>query len=236
MMLRCAGNINYVMWKSTDQHRFIIYFQMPSETVQGLFYDVAVEFTAQDDVHHRLGHLKDYKVRFFSNDPNFIFTYAYAYKQKDLIIPELVNKIGAKARKEEPKKTNPNMLAGYVKSIYFAYLFMVNKGLFNKLAWMEANPISNFRSWASKFIMHSDKKLIYAQHFTTVAKQAGRRDRITPSESDPNGLRNAATAIKTKEKYAKTVQSVRRTQAITAKRNRENSHFVKTVGIIGRHK
>ena len=43
MMLRCAGRINYLLFRSKGQDsdkRFVIYLQLPSEKTERLFYDV----------------------------------------------------------------------------------------------------------------------------------------------------------------------------------------------------
>lgn len=222
MMLLCAGQINYIMWKD-EPKRYAIYIQMPSETTKGLYYDVFVEFTATDDVEFRIGKLDGYHVRFYSNDPNFTFTYAYAFNKRGLLIPELIPKIGKKALDTAPHTTNPNELAGYVKSFYFAYLFMVNRGLFNKLMWLQAAPIGRMQSWANQHVMDSERKLLYSQNFKKVAKQANRPGAIRVSRQDPvTGLAKAAKAVDNQTRYTSVVRSV-------AKANAERSHRTATV-------
>ena len=219
MMLLCAGQINYILWKD-EPRRYVIYIQMPSESLKKLTYDVFIEFTATDDVEFRIGKLDAYKVRFFSNDPNFTFTYAYAFNKRGLIIPELVHKISPRALKEAPHTTNPNELAGYVKSIYFAYIFMKNKGLFNKLMWLDAAPISKMPSWANQYVMDSDKKYLYAQNFQKVVKHGGRiskQDRATR-------LEKAARNVEHQVAYAKKIQHVAKERMASNK-----SAMVKTV-------
>lgn len=214
MMLQCAGHIGYLLFKEKDPKkdntRFVIYLQMPSEKIPKLFYDVVIEFTAVDDVKRRINNLNGYNVRFFSNDPNFIFTYAYAFNKQKLIIPELVSKIGSKALNEAPKKTNPNELAGYVKSFYFAYLFMRNKGLFNKQMWLNAAPIHEMVPFFNKFVMNSDKKLLYAQQYSQVVKAKLKGSPVQVSNNDERGMEKAAKSVVTRAKLVRSVEKVNR--------------------------
>jgi hypothetical protein len=228
MLLLCAGHINYILWKD-EPKRYIIYIQMPSETTKNLYYDVFVEFTATDDVKFRIGKLDGYNVRFFSNDPNFTFTYAYAFNKRGLLIPELVNKVSKKALGTPPHTTNPNELAGYVKSIYFAYLFMENRGLFNKLMWLQAIPMSQMKNWVQQYVMDSDRKYLYAQNFQKVAKQAGRPGGIRVSGQDPKtGLERAAKAVDTTKTYSRKIRQVAKASSS------HNVSTVKTVKTIKR--
>ncbi len=225
MLLLCAGHINYILWKE-EPKRYIIYIQMPSETTKNLYYDVFVEFMATDDVEFRIGKLDGYNVRFYSNDPNFTFTYAYAFNKRGLLIPELIPKISKKAIETPPRITNPNELAGYVKSIYFAYLFMQNRGLFNKLMWLQAIPMSQMKNWAMQHVMDSDRKYLYAQNFQKVAKQAGKPGSVKVSVQDPKGgLEKAAKAVDTNAKYTSKIQRVAKASA---------SHSVPTVKTVKR--
>lgn len=227
MLLRCAGNINYLLFKeknaSKDNTRFVIYIQMPSESTEKLYYDVAIEFTADDDVKRKINKLDGYYVRFFSNDPNFIYTYAYAFNKADLIIPELVNKISKKALKDAPTHTNPNELAGYVKSIYFAYLFMRNKGLFNKMMWINAASISDMRTFFNRYIMDSDKKIMYSQHYIQLMKAKARGDKVKVP-NDVKSLEASAKAVSNK------VQMIRKVQKVNREVQDRFVHKIKPIG------
>lgn len=215
MLLRCAGNINYLLFRDknpqTADSRFVIYIQMPSESTERLFYDVAIEFTAEDDVKRKINNLNAYHVRFFSNDPNFVYTYAYAFKNKDLLIPELISKISPKALKQAPHKTNPNETAGYVKSIYFAYLFMQSKGLFNKLMWINAASLTEMKKFFQQFIMTSDKKLTYAQQYAQLMKAKKLGDKTKLSANDEKSLEKAAKAAEHRTTMIKKVTKVNQT-------------------------
>jgi hypothetical protein len=186
-----------------------------------------IEFTGEDNLDYTIGKLDNYKVRFFSNDPNFTFTFAHAFYKKGMIIPELVKKISPKALKEPPTKTNPNILAGYVKSIYFAYIFMRNKGLFNKLNWLEANPIRQMPAWVKQYVMDSDKKYLYAQNFQKLKTQKG-NVRVS-SQDGARGLEKAAHYVDHQSSYIKRTNEVKKIN-----RSHSTVKATKTTRIIGK--
>ena len=159
MILKTAGRIDYKLYKQgKDDERFIFYMKMPSESVPDLFYDVVLDFYAKDDVIRKSTKLNDYYVRFFSNDPNFTFTYAYTFKKNQLLVPELMNKLDPRSLKEKPKVTNPHVMVGYAKAIYSAYLLFDMKGLWNKALWYNAPPYKN-GSALQHLIMSTPNKL-----------------------------------------------------------------------------
>lgn len=170
MMMRSAGAIEYTLYKKKDE-RYVIYIKMPSEGTKDLYYDVVVEFFTKDVVPKSTNSLDGYFIRFFSNDPNFTFTYAYVFNQRELIIPELKKKISKEALKTNPAKSNPNLVVGYVKSLYFAYLFIDSHGLFNKLNWLNAiNNQGLMKADLENKCMESDRKLTQAQKLKKLNK------------------------------------------------------------------
>ena len=103
---------------------------------------MVVEFTAPSDEVAAEKTLKNYQVKFFANDPAFVFTYAHAFRTTGMFFDALSSKMSRMALKEKPKETNPKEIIGYVKSIYFAYIFYKGKGLYNKSMWYNASPIN----------------------------------------------------------------------------------------------
>lgn len=204
MILLCGGRIEYHLFHE-DTKRYIIYLKIPSDSVKSLSYDVVVEFSTEDEFKRRIDNLNGYRVRFFSNDPNFIFTYAYTYNKNGLLLPYLRNKINVKALKEKPKITNPNTLVGYVKSFYFAYIFMKNKGLFNKLNWLQAGSINQMHQILSSSIMHSDDKLNQVNNMKKIQKTGTR----ISSKNDPKGLEKAAQVSRNVRAYANKINKVK---------------------------
>ena len=137
ILLRENGVINHYKYK-TDNNNYIIHIKIPSEVVKKFYYDVVIRFFTDENISDAGRSLDKYNVQFFSNDPAFVFTHAYVFRQNDLFFKTLSNKMGSRPLKQSPDITNPSKQLAYVKSIYFAYLFMKNRGLFKIISWSDA--------------------------------------------------------------------------------------------------
>lgn len=156
ILLRENGKIDYFLYKGKDEI-YYSHIKIPSEVVKNFYYDVVIKFIGDAKVESNLSGLDKYRVQFFSNDPAFVFTYAYVFKNKDLFIKELSSKMSSKAIKLAPKEKNPDQMVGYVKSLYFAYLFMKQRGLFNKIKYQNAQPAKI--QYMISHIEDADKKI-----------------------------------------------------------------------------
>lgn len=158
LLLREHGVINYFLYKDEENNKYYAYFKIPSETIERFYYDTIIEFSADSDIKEAGKNLFKYNVRFYSNDPSFVYSYAYAFNKKGLFITDFVDKMSQKALRDQPKEKNPGELIGYVKTIYFAYLFMKLRSF---------NDIDKFKAQASVLdmrnliasVMTADQKL-----------------------------------------------------------------------------
>lgn len=132
ILLRENGHIDYKLYKDKKSNTYWIYVKIPSEVVKNFYYDVILKFSASQNVDSAGEDLFKYNVKFYSNDPAFVFTYAHVFLQNDLFIKELSSKMSKEALRKSPKEKNPNKDIGYVKTIYFVYLLMQNKKLNKK--------------------------------------------------------------------------------------------------------
>lgn len=99
---------------------FYFHILVPSDT-RSMTYDVVVHFFEKtDDPNNTHMSMKDWQVEFFSNCPSFVFTYAYAYNRKNLLIDFLSNKLGSAAVNDKPTETNPGLHIMWDKSIFYA--------------------------------------------------------------------------------------------------------------------
>ena len=121
------------------------------------YYDVVVRFFQPKNSKGVIKSLSDCNVQFYSNDPNFVFTFAHAFKKNGLFISDLDSKMSSIALKEKASEKNPRDEIGYVKSLYFLYLAMKSFGLFSKSKWVNASPYSK-KIWAS-VVSHADDKI-----------------------------------------------------------------------------
>lgn len=131
LYLRENGNIGFTVYK--DKKGYFIHFKIPSESTEGIYYDTVFQFYASDIQAELEDNIHNYKVKFFSNDPAFVYTFAYAFMQKDLFIKDLNSRLSKYTRQTPAIERNPENQINYVKSFYFAYLIMINKNMFLKV-------------------------------------------------------------------------------------------------------
>ena len=145
VLMRENGKLDYTMYHSKKENAYIIHLKIPSETVRKFYYDVVLKFTTDASVKDGGRSLDQYNVQFFSNDPAFVYSYANVFIKRGLFFTDLSSRMSTKAKREAPKERNPQNLVGYVKSFYFAYLFMQQRGLFKTYAWGKAETYSKNR-------------------------------------------------------------------------------------------
>ena len=145
LYMRESAMVVHKLYKEEKTKSYYVYVKMPSEKTVGFFYDVVIEFrptAAQKLVFS--DDLSKYNVKFFTNDPAFLFTYAYAFNKSNLIIDWLKPKLSRQALTERPVIRNPRSDTGYVKSLYFTYFFLQIRKLFslNTSTWKTAIEIN----------------------------------------------------------------------------------------------
>ena len=128
--VRENGKIDYIVYKSKKD--YYIHFKIPSEVIDNFYYDVVVELYTTENSKKNNVNLRNHAVRFYSNDPAFVYTFAHAFNENDLFIKELKSKMSKQALKHKATIKNPKDEIWYVKSLYFAYLSMEKYNLFNK--------------------------------------------------------------------------------------------------------
>lgn len=156
ILVREVGKVKYRLYKNKD--KFYVYMKIPSEVVPDFYYDTVIEFFTDKMAAKASNTLKDYYVKFYSNDPSFVFTFAHAMLKNDLFIKELVPRMSKEAVKKVAKEKNPKMEIGYVKSIYFTYLLMKNYSLFNKIVFNNESQRFDLKELLS-LIEHADIKI-----------------------------------------------------------------------------
>ena len=158
ILLRENGTFHTELFQDERRDRFFIYMRIPSEVVEKFYYDVVVEFYPIEGANSTDSTLNNYGVRFFSNDPAFVFTYEYVFSKNDLFIKELKPKASKVALRRKPEERNPYEIPGYVKSLYFCYLHMKSRSLFNKVHWKHYAKPFRLKELLDK-ITPSDKKV-----------------------------------------------------------------------------
>ena len=132
ILLRENGRIKYSVFHNKKNDSYYIYLKIPSEVIDNFYYDVVVELYTTENSKKNNVNLRNHAVRFYSNDPAFVYTFAHAFNENDLFIKELKSKMSKQALKHKATIKNPKDEIWYVKSLYFAYLSMEKYNLFNK--------------------------------------------------------------------------------------------------------
>ena len=140
LMVREHGKLQYYVYRDKDLNTWYIHIKVPSETVKEFYYDVVFKFYTDEKIKNGGRSLNNWYVQFYSNDPAWIYTYSYAYTQKDLIIKELSAKMDKVAMTTPSKEKNPTNIINFSKIIFFGYVFMKERGLLNPLSLGAAEP------------------------------------------------------------------------------------------------
>lgn len=158
IMVREKGKVNYTLYYDAKRNIFVAHFKIPSEVIDKFYYDTVIEFTANSDVKEGGSNLLKYDVKFYSNDPAFVFTYAHTFEKKGLFINELKPKMSKLANRKDAKEKNPRDDIGYIKSIYFAYLTIKRSGISNIDRFTAEAKNLNFKTLLND-IEDADKKI-----------------------------------------------------------------------------
>ena len=125
VLVREQGQVQYTVYKTNDANdTYYIHFKIPSEVVDRFYYDVVIQLYTLDNADKTSANLRKYFVKFYSNDPAFVYTFAHSFKKNNLFIRDLEPKMSQKALKEKADVRNPKDNVWYVKSLFFAYLFL----------------------------------------------------------------------------------------------------------------
>ena len=220
ILLREAGKINYYKFKDKKNNIFYILIKIPSEVVPDFYYDVVLKFFAGADIEDAGRSLNRYNLQVFSNDPSFNFTYAYVFKKNGLIIKELEPKLAKLSRTTAPKETNPDEQIGYVKSLYFAYLYMKQRGLFNStIQWADAEPYNKSR--LLELVQDSDSKI---QEREREGKKVVTRKKVQVSKDVAKKLDRINISDTAKSKLVTTTKktpTIKKTKAVNSSKKKK---------------
>lgn len=133
LLLREQGNIKYELYIDNDAiDSHYVYIKIPSEVVPNFYYDVVIQLYTKNNAIKNEASLRRYSVKFYSNDPAFVYTFAHSFKKNNLFISDLEPKMSKQALKNKAELRNPKDEVWYVKSLFFAYLAMEKYNLFSK--------------------------------------------------------------------------------------------------------
>lgn len=191
--LRENGDIKYIIMKSKSD--FYVYIKIPSEVVPKFYYDIVIRFyPPKDKKSVELERtLDNYNVQFYSNDPSFVFTFAHSFKKNGLILDDMNPRMSKLALKQNADVRNPNNQVGYVKSLYFAYLEIKNKGLLQKIRYTAAIPYD--KNYLLSVIEDADVKIDKRQQEgDNLAKKKKRKSTNDDKKSVTDNTNNSTSS------------------------------------------
>ena len=229
--LREAGKIVYYLYTDKNKTKYIIHIKVPSETVKDFYYDAVICFYSNDAAVISSNSLKDYHVKFFSNDPAFVFTYLRVFLKNDLFFEDMKPKSSKIALTKDPKEKNPYELPGYSKILYFAFLYMKHKNLFNKAVFEHSSQLYDKKKVLA-MVDHTDDKLAARQaagerQAAQIRKEKAderRRQNNTPSSrinSLPTGNANVRRTVTTSNSPSIRTTNKTRTTKTTKRVNKK---------------
>lgn len=116
------------VYKNDVKGTYYFHVIVPSETKRKNDYDVIFQFIPPEEkgVFKKVD-LDKYKVKFFSNSPSFVFTYAHIMYNNGMGIKPLIKKFAREVILKAPEVRNPSGTILYEKSIMFAALTILEK-------------------------------------------------------------------------------------------------------------
>ena len=209
LIVREGGIFNYKLY--IDEDDYYIHMKVPSEVIENFYYDVVVRFYTDDPKVKERRDLDRYYVQFFSNDPAFVYTFAHAFRTNNMFIEILKDKMSREALRKKPKETNPNEVVGYVKSIFFCYLIMENRALFDKITYeVYGNKLK--KKHLLDDITHADIKIKDRQQKEAEKRKSDRKKKEQNKrkqkhayKSDGNNIINTSNTV-SKTKSARTAK------------------------------
>lgn len=213
LMVRERGKFDYTLYKNKDN--YIIHIKVPSETVKNFYYDIVIYFYPKDKSVLSQKSLERYHVKFYSNDPAFVFTFAYAFEKNKLFFDDLIPKMSKSALKDKAKEKNPKNEVGYVKTLYLAYLFMKNQGLFNKIRYVGAKNYNKKELLAS--IMDADEKISLRQE--GASEQSKKNNKKSTTTTTQRNIEHSSplVAITKKTNKVSNVSTIKRSKTVKRK-------------------
>jgi hypothetical protein len=220
--LREAGKINFSLYVDEKNDRYIAHIKIPSETVKNFYYDAVIVFYAKDAAPKSSSSLQDYYVKFFSNDPAFVFTYLRVFLKNDLFFEDMKPKSSKLALTKDPKITNPYEVPGYCKVLYFAYLFMKSKNLFAKHMYKSYGKKYNRKAFVDS-VEHTDIKIAERQRLESEQNAIAKREPHNSKKAD------ASNPIEDGSPTTKGVRTTKTTNLISKTKSTNTTKKTSTV-------
>ena len=203
LLKESGGSFKFNAYKVSDS--IILSVKVPSESVEGVTYDVCIEFMGVGSLETSL---LPKKIKIFSNNFAFVFTYAYVFNQRELLVEYLRPLLPKEALTQPPKTRNPDETINYEKSVVYAILFIQEHRLFMRENYNKFLAVSNKISIKNAIRSFEDIERDYAnkKHLQSEKKAAEKRNRqktVTVTELEKKRVKKGRSPIRKTVKRVK---------------------------------
>jgi hypothetical protein len=201
---------------SVKNGTYFFHVKVPSGSLDGFFYDVALKFIRNKNSNDKT--LDDMDFQAFSNSPSFVYTYAHVFNDKRLLANELKPKISNMVYRKNPEVKNPYNMVNFERTIYFAMLEILNRGLTNISNINEISTQYNINIFRGKIVDFDT--LMKKRALLDKAQRSRDKDLKSANKENLKNLQDAnlkslepVTVNKSSITYAKTTKSNNQSRA-----------------------
>lgn len=225
------STFKFTVWYVQPGGRTIVHIKVPSTTVDNFFYDVLLELDRSGGA----SRFEDCHVKFFSNCPSFVYTYANVlynlpdpdtksnsmiidkFNQKipkdRLLVKGAEKKLGEEPVTEKPVVRNPMNLPFLDGSIYYAIFYLLDMLDFRKVMY-------------NKHVTSMSRLLATVDDFDTLMAKRAAQERKQRDQTRET-KRITEKTFRAKERSLNAT-NVRKTKAIAASKNQHTSKMRST--------
>ena len=157
-----SGSVQLLGCKKVNNKNIFVYLKLDSSSSYRLKYDIIFEFRGLqfvDKGNQKDGVFKDKTEMYvFSNSPDFVFTYAYAFNKINAIVPKYKHLLGI-ALTQAPKIKNPTADIGMPGSLFTGLYYLDSIGFFGNYRYQEFINGKEIPPQSFKTIMQISKAL-----------------------------------------------------------------------------
>lgn len=217
VLVREQGKIEYTLYTSNDKFdSHYVYLKIPSEVVPEFYYDVVIQFYTDNNAFKNESSLRRYYVKFYSNDPAFVYTFAHAFAKNKLFIEDLAPKMSKEALQNVARTKNPKDNVWYVKSLFFAYLAIEKYNLFSKSLYKGNNCKKYTKTELLSRITQASIKVRDRQNAAeSLTKE--KAEKSTPDTGSPKSSNSVETT-----------EEIKKTKIVGKTKKVKNSNTIKT--------
>lgn len=121
-------NFNPNVYFDRPDNKIYMHIKIPSSSVLNFYYDAVICFDTSRIGNHTS--LQNAPIKFYTNSPSFIFTYANSFLKSKLIIDSLIKRLPHEVS-EIAHVRNPDSHVGFEKILTLAMLYIQHMGLLN---------------------------------------------------------------------------------------------------------